>query len=224
MHLVPRLAGHTGFLLLLLTLYGACRRPPPQAPPPSPPPATVAAAPTPAPAPPPPSCEGPNDDCKADATTRIQVADSGVAYSPPPGWKYLKAADYSRAEHAEGMASVGVTLANSESDDDVLAAVELLSKQLAIEHVSFDRLKKRLKKPQETLDSENGAIELWEINAGTQGGKSPEVKSRKGTALLALARVATERTMIALGFVVEPDDQGQAGLIMKSVQSLSVSK
>jgi hypothetical protein len=91
--------------------------------------------------------------------------------------------------------------------------------------VKGDRLKKRLKKPQSTIDANGGTIDLWEITASSQGGIKPKLKDKgAGTALLALGRVATERLVVGLGFVVEPDEHGQAAKIMQSVQSLSVSK
>ncbi len=213
-------------LLLLLSLDAGCRRnvvqsqlPPPA--PPAPAPAAPKAEPPPAP---PPSCAAATDKCSADEKTRVFIADSGVAYSPPLGWSYVVATDHSRATHPEGLALLGVALAASDAADDLIAGVDQLTKAMAVENVKFDRLKKRLKKAQQEVPGDNGAIDLWEIGAGNQGGKAPLAAGRKGTALLALAHVATERTMIVLGFVVEPDDQGQAAVIMKAVQSLAESK
>ncbi len=140
------------------------------------------------------------------------------------GWLYVKAENHSLAGQHEGAAVMGVLLAKSDEIDDIAEGVDQLRSALAVDGIKLDRLKKRLKKPQQELSSESGSIDLWEIGAGNQSGKAPTAGDHKGTALLALAHIATERTMIVLGFVMEPDDQGYAGMIMKSVQSLAERK
>jgi hypothetical protein len=141
------------------------------------------------------------------------------------GWAFEKLPDHARTVEATGVAEVAFTVAESESEADVIASVTKLAASMGLEGVKADKLKKRLKKPQSTLEGKGGAIELWEITGSSQGGAKPKLKDKgTGTALLALARVATERLVVVLGFVVEPDDQGQAAKIMQSVQSLSVTK
>jgi hypothetical protein len=190
------------------------------------PPEQPAAPPAAAPAPPPePRCESLAEGCKADESTRIEISESGVFCTPPPGWTFEKHPDHSRTVEPTGVAEVAFTVADSESEADVLKSVEKLAAAMGLEGIKSDRLKKRLKKPQSTLEGNGGSIELWEITGSVQGGAKPKLKDKgAGTALLALARVATERLVVVLGFVVEPDDQGQAAKIMQSVQSLSVTK
>lgn len=216
-----RLGAATAFALLLNT--AACRRqtaPPPQ-PPPPPPPAKVEEPPP----PPPPKCESSEENCIADESTRVEITDSGIAYAPPPGWVYVKASDHARASESSGAAVVGFAISEADDRDAILSSIEKLSGALSLKNVRLDRLKTRLKKPQQKLELDGGHIELWEINKRTQGGKAAELAEKgKGTALLALAHVATERVVVVLGFVVEPDEQGQAAHIMKSVQSLAVSQ
>ncbi|HVJ18648.1 MAG TPA: hypothetical protein VM686_24675 [Polyangiaceae bacterium] len=122
-------------------------------------------------------------------------------------------------------AVLGLVVVPEQSPAEVLAATEKLSGALELEGVKVTKLKKRLKKAQQTLQGPNGEIDLWEITADTQGGTTPSLKGKgKGTALLARARVATEREVVVLGFVVEPDEKGQAALIMKAVESLKVKQ
>jgi hypothetical protein len=186
-------------------------------------PAATSAAP--APPPPPPRCESLAEGCKADETTRAEIAGSGVFCTPPAGWSFEKLPDHTRTVEAAGVAEVAFRVADSESEADVITSVEKLAASMGLEGIKADKLKKRLKKPQSTLEGNGGAIELWEITGNLQGGTKPKLKDKgTGTALLALAHVATERLVVVLGFVVEPDDQGQAGKIMQSVQSLSVTK
>jgi hypothetical protein len=200
---------------------GATVLPPMQVPPAQ----TAAPAPATPPPPPAPRCESLAEGCKADESTRVEISQNGVFCTPPSGWTFEKLPDHARTVEPTGVAEVAFTIADSESEADVVKSVEKLAAQMGLEGIKSDRLKKRLKKPQSTLDGNGGTIELWEITGSVQGGAKPKLKDKgAGTALLALARVATERLVVVLGFVVEPDEQGQAGKIMQSVQSLSVTK
>lgn len=159
----------------------------------------------------------------ADEATRAEIAESGVFCTPPVGWTYEKPATHTRALEATGTAQVAFTIADSESESDVLASVGKLASTMGLENIKLDRLKKRLKKPQSSLEGNGGPIDLWEITGPLQGGPKPKLPEKgTGTALLALARVATERLVVGLGFVVDSDEQGQALKIMEAVQSLSV--
>ncbi len=214
-------------LLALALGWPGCRRyaaPPPPLPPPPRMPATAATPPP----PPPPKCESPEENCTAEDSTRIEIADSGIDYAPPLGWTYVKGADHSRALEGQRVAVVGfavVPVPEKKKTDQVLAATEKLSMALELDGLKVERLKKRLKKAQQKLNGPNGEIELWEITAGTQGGSKLELRGKgPGTALLARARIATEKEVVVLGFVVEPDEQGQAAHIMKAVESLAVKQ
>ncbi len=116
-------------------------------------------------------------------------------------------------------------VADSESEADVIASVEKLAANMGLEGIKADKLKKRLKKPQSTLEGNGGAIELWEITGNLQGGTKAQAQGQGHRNGAPRARACRDRGLVVvLGFVVEPDDQGQAGKIMQSVQSLSVTK
>jgi hypothetical protein len=214
----------TPALIALALGWSACRRQ--NAAPPPPPPPPVASAPAaPPPPPPPPKCESPEEQCTAEDSTRVEIGDSGIDYAPPLGWRYVKGLDHSRALESQGAAVVGFAVVPEESPNEVLAAAEKLRVALELDGVKVDKLKKRLKKSQQKLQGPHGEIDLWEITAHTQGGTTPALHGKgAGTALLARARVATEREVVVLGFVVEPDDEGRAALIMKAVESLAVKQ
>jgi hypothetical protein len=211
--------------LLFFGLFAACR---PHSvvltAPPSPPPAPAPSASAPAAPAPEKRCETLAEQCKAGDKKRVAIADTGVFFTAPVGWNYAKPVDHSQAQAADASAIVGFALTPSESHDDMAKTASKLATALGIADFKSESLRRRLGKPQLQLDSPSGQIDLWEVTGGQQGGKSPSMNKAQGTGLFAVARVATERTIVAFGFVIEPDSKGAAQEIMKAVQSLSVGE
>ena len=101
------------------------------------------------------------------------------------------------------------------------AALLKLTKDSAIEKVKFEAFKKRLKKPQITLDANGSKVDLWEVSKATGNGANPELREQgAGTLLLFVMHVTSDRFVAGLGFVVVPEAQADAEKIMTAVQSL----
>src|SRR5262245_32681803 len=114
--------GSYALALALALGWSGCRRyadPPPPLPPPPRMPVTAAAPPP----PPPPKCESPEENCTAQESTRIEIADSGIDYEPPLGWTYVKGSDHARALEGQRGAVVGfaVVPTDKRKTDEVLA-------------------------------------------------------------------------------------------------------
>jgi len=102
----------------------------------------------------------------------------------------------------------------------VLAALTKLAGDQGIEKVKFEALKKRLKKPQITLDAGGARVDLWEVGKATGNGSNPQLHEHgPGTLLVFVVHVAEDRAVTGLGFVVS-EAEADAQKIMTAVQSV----
>ena len=182
---------------------------------------TTTATPAPPPAPPPPKCEALVENCTATESTLLAVGATGATLTPPPGWKYAKLADRSVAVSSEGKSILAATEIADGSDAAILASLEQLVTASAIEKVKFEALKKRFKKPQITVDAKDAKVDLWEVSKATSNGANPELREQgAGTLLVFVSRLADQRVVTGLGFVVVPEAEEDAAKVMAAVQSL----
>jgi len=161
------------------------------------------------------------ENCTATEATLLGIGDHGSTMVPPAGWKFAKLSDRSVAVSAEGKSILAALEVPSSDEATVLAALVQLSGASAIEKVKFDALKKRLKKPQISLDANGARVDLWEVGKATGNGSNPELHEQgAGTLLVFVVHVATERAVAGLGFVVVPEAQTDAEKVMTAVQSV----
>jgi hypothetical protein len=183
---------------------------------PPPPPATT--APLPPPPPPPPKCEDLAENCSAGSDTKLLVGDSGAWFTPPEGWHYARNAEGSIAVHPDGTAMM--ILMPSPDPNDMAPAVEAMVSQRGVKGLKVDKLKRRLKKPQQSLPAGEGSVDLWEVDKAQQGEALSLGDKGEGTLLVLVGKPAPEHTLIGIGFVVESVAETEAPKIMQAVQSL----
>ena len=76
--------------------------------------------------------------------------------------------------------------------------------------MKFEALKKRLKKPQISLDANGAKVDLWEVSKASGNGGNPELHEQgAGTLLVFVVHVSADRAVAGLGFVVVPDAAGR---------------
>jgi len=125
---------------------------------------------------------------------------------------------------ADGKSVLTAIEAANSDEPTVIAALNKLASDSAIDKVKFDALKKRLKKPQITLDANGSKVDLWEVGKATGNGGNPELHEQgPGTLLVFVVHVATDRVVVGLGFVVTSEAQTDAEKIMTAVQSVKGS-
>jgi hypothetical protein len=202
----------------------ACTKPPPPAAPAPPPPKPVPIAiDTSQPAPPPPKCESLAEKCAAAADTKLDVGAKGAWFTPPLGWTYARETDRSIALSPDGNAALVLTLAPGTKPDEITTAVEGLLVRLEVQKIKLPSLKKRLDKPESTLPVDGQEVRLWEVDKRRQDGQNPEMKTKPGVALIALAPFA-DQPIVAAGFVVKPEGEAHAATVMQSVQTLRAKR
>ncbi len=211
--------------LALGLLAAACNYPKPpaawtgaQPPPPVSAAPVVVAAPPPAPPPPPPKCEDLKESCVAHADTKLLVGDSGAWFTPPDGWHYARSSSGSVAVHPEGTALIVLT--PSPDPSDVAPALDAMVTERGVHGFKVDKLKRRLKKPQQSLPAAEGTVDLWEVDKSQQGEALSLQDKGTGTLLVLVGKPAPERTLIGFGFVLEASAESEAPKIMQSVQTL----
>ena len=162
------------------------------------------------------------ENCTAAAGTLLQIGEHGMStIVPPSGWKFAKLEDRALAVSPEGKSLLAASEGPAGNENALLATLTKLSADSAIEKVKFDRLKKRLKKPQISLDANGSRVDLWEVSKATGNGSNPELHEQgPGTLLMFVVHVAPERSVTGLGFVVVPEAQADAEKIMAAVQSV----
>ncbi|HKY41146.1 MAG TPA: hypothetical protein VJN18_34670 [Polyangiaceae bacterium] len=220
-----RSLGLFGLTACLLSI-SACGYPKPPAawsgaqpaPPPPPPPPPPAPAPAPAPPPPPPKCEDLAENCSAGAETKLSVGDAGAWFTPPEGWHYARTTEGSIAVHPDGTAMM--TLMPSPDPNDIAPAVEAMITQRGVTGLKADKLKRRLKKPQQSLQAGEGTVDLWEVNKASQGTHLALGDKGNGTLLVLVGKPTADHTLIGIGFVVEATAESEAPKIMQAVQTL----
>ncbi len=223
--LAPTL-GMLGLTVCLLSTTTACNYPKPPAawsgvkeapPPPPPPPAPPKQAAAPPP-PPPPKCEDLAENCSAGPETKLPVGDSGAWFTPPEGWHYARTAAGSIAVHPDGTAMMIFT--PSPDPSDIAPAVEAMITERGVTGLKPEKLKRRLKKPQQSLPAGEGSVDLWEVDKSSQGSSLALGDKGNGTLLVLVGRPAPEHTLIGIGFVVEASAEAEAPKIMQAVQTL----
>jgi hypothetical protein len=180
--------------------------------PPAPPPAA------PPPPPPPPKCEDLAENCSAGPETKLLVGDSGAWFTPPEGWHYARSPEGSIAVHPDGTAMM--ILMPSPDPSDQAPAVEAMVSQRGVKGLKVDKLKRRLRKPQQTLPAGEGSVDLWEVDKAQQGEALSLGDKGTGTLLVLVGKPAPEHTLIGIGFVVESVGETEAPKIMAAVQTL----
>ncbi|MCC6214915.1 MAG: hypothetical protein IT376_08610 [Polyangiaceae bacterium] len=211
------------FAALLASLalgHSACRRRPPMAPvAASSASGSAAPAPPPVPAPPPPpKCEAMGEKCASAADTRATVAGTAVTMTPPPGWTYAKEATATVAVAPSGLASLAVAVAAGEEAAKLAPAIESLLTRLAVSGVVVPTLQKRLAKAQDTQDAGGTPVKIWEVDKTRQKG-DPSFAGKPATVLVAVTKLG-DTVVVAVGVVVKPDAEAEAGPILTAVTSL----
>jgi hypothetical protein len=175
----------------------------------------------PPPPPPPPKCEALSENCVATDAIVLFIGDKGASIKPPSGWKYAKESERSVALGADGKSVLSAVEIASADEAAVFAALEKQTLAAGIEKVKYDALKKRFKKPQITVDASGTPVELWEVSKGTSNGVNPELREQGvGTLLVFVSKLAPDRVVTGLGFVVVPDAEADAAKVMAAVQTL----
>jgi hypothetical protein len=175
----------------------------------------------PPPPPPPPKCESVAEGCKAAADTELELPDTGLRFAPPEGWIYAREPEIAVAMAPGGAAVLALTPAPHDERKAIGEAVEKLLKRLEIESVHTKSLRSRLGKPDGELESGKLTIRLWEVDKRRQHGKAPQLKEKgQGTLLVAVAPARDGQVVVGAGFVVNPDSESLASVVMKSIQSL----
>jgi hypothetical protein len=211
---------------LTTLLLGACNYPKPPAAwtgaqpnaAPSPPPPAPPPPPLPPPPPPPPKCEDLAENCSATPETKLFVGDSGAWFTPPEGWHYARTPASSVAVHPDGTAMLVLT--PSPDPSDLAPAVEVMVRERGVNGFKVDKLKRRLKKPQQSLPAGEGKIDLWEVDKSQQGEPLSLGDKGNGTLLVLVGKPSAERTLLGIGFVTEAAAASEAPKIMQSVQTL----
>jgi hypothetical protein len=176
------------------------------------------APPPPLPPPPPPKCEDLAENCTAGQGTKLLVGDDGAWFTPPEGWRYARGPEGSIAVHPDGTAMM--ILAPSSDPLDIAPAVELMVSQRGVKGLKVDKLKRRLKKPQQSLAAAEGTVDLWEVDKAEQGETLSLGDKGSGTLLVLVSKPAPDHTLLGIGFVVESVAETEAPKIMQSVQTL----
>ena len=183
----------------------------PAAPPPAPPP----------PPPPPPKCETLSENCVATDAIALSIGAQGASIKPPSGWKYAKESERSVAVGADGKSVLSAVEIASADEAAILDSLEKLTLAAGVEKVKFEALKKRLKKPQITVDASGIPVQLWEVSKATSNLRNPELREQGvGTLLVFVAKFEPNRVVTGLGFVVIPDAESDAEKVMQAVQTL----
>ena len=175
----------------------------------------------PPPPPPPPKCEALSESCVATDAIALGIGAQGTTIKPPSGWKYAKESERSVAVGADGKSVLSIVEIASAEEPALSESLEKQALAAGIEKVKFEALKKRFKKPQISVDASGTPVDLWEVSKATSNGVNPELREQGiGTLLVFVAKLAPNRVVTGLGFVVVPDAESDAEKIMAAVQSL----
>jgi hypothetical protein len=158
------------------------------------------------------------ENCTAGKDTKLPVGDAGAWFVPPEGWHYAKSPTGSVAVHPDGTALMILTPALDPKD--MSPAIDMLVTQRGIKGFKVDKLKRRLKKPQQSLPAGEGTVDLWEVDKSQQGEALSLADKGTGTLLVLVGKPTPEHTLIGFGFVVESVAEAEAPKIMAAVQTL----
>lgn len=150
--------------------------------------------------------------------TKLWVGEGGAGFSPPVGWRYARGSEGSIATNADGSALM--VLMPFPDPADLAPAVEAMVSRQGIGGLKLDKLKRRLKKPQQTLPAAAGTIDVWEVDLAQQGSLLQLGGKGNGTLLVLVGKPDPERTLLGIAFVVDSVAEADAPKIMQAVQSL----
>ena len=151
----------------------------------------------------------------------LTIGTQGASIKPPSGWKYAKESERSVAVGADGKSVLSIVEIASADESAILESLEKQALAAGVEKIKFEALKKRLKKPQNTVDASGTPVELWEVSKATSNGVNPELREQGiGTLLVFVVKLAPSRVITGLGFVVVPDAEADAAKVMQAVQSV----
>ena len=151
----------------------------------------------------------------------LAIGAQGASIKPPSGWKYAKESERSVAVGADGKSVLSAVEISSADETAILDSLEKLALATGVEKVKFEALKKRLKKPQISVEASGTPVALWEVSKATSNGANPELREQGvGTLLVFVAKLTPTRVVTGLGFVVVPDAESDAEKIMQAVQTL----
>jgi hypothetical protein len=158
------------------------------------------------------------ENCTAGKDTKLAVGDAGPWFVPPEGWHYAKTTSGSVAVHPDGTAMIVLTPAAD--PHDMAPTIDALVTQRGIKGLKVDKLKRRLKKPQQSLPAGEGSVDLWEVDKSQQGEALSLADKGNGTLLVLVGKPSPEQTLVGFGFVVESVAEAEAPKIMAAVQTL----
>jgi hypothetical protein len=113
-----------------------------------------------------------------------------------------------------------IVLSPSSAGAEVTPTIEAMLSQHSVQGLKADKLKRRLKKPQQSLPAGSGSVDLWEVEKSQQGEALTLSDKGRGTLLVLVGRPLPERTLLGFAFVVEAAAETEAPKIMQAVQSL----
>ncbi len=111
-----------------------------------------------------------------------------------------------------------IVLKPSPDPADLAPAIEALVSEQGVKGFKVNKLKRRLKKPQQTLPAAEGTVDLWEVEA--EGEPLSLGDKGKGTLLVLIGKPAPDHTLLGIGFVTEALAESDAPKIMQAVQTL----
>lgn len=146
------------------------------------------------------------------------MGDGGAWFTPPAGWHYARTPSASVAVHPDGGAML--VLEPSPDAADIAPALDALVSAHGVTGFKQAKLKRRLKKPQQSLPAAEGSVDLWEVDQSQQGETLSLADKGHGTLLVLIGKPAPENTLLGFGFVTEALAETEAPKIMQSVQTL----
>ncbi len=155
----------------------------------------------------------------ADADSRLALASQGASLRPPAGWAYAREPAASIALAPDGAAALGMTEAESNAPEKIVAALEPLLTRLAITKVKTKSLKSRLKKAQSELPADGITLQLWEVDK-TQQNQDPVMHDGAGAALVLVAALPSGKAVVGVSFVVKPQGDPLVPAVMDSLKTL----
>src|SRR6185503_19238552 len=92
--------------------------------------------------------------------------------------------------HPDGTAMI--ILAPSPDPSDIAPAVEAMVSERGVKGLKVDKLKRRLKKPQQSLSAAEGTVDLWEVDKAQQGEALSLADKGDGTLLVLVGKPSAE--------------------------------
>jgi hypothetical protein len=165
-------------------------------------------------------CEELAENCEANPTTQANVVGSDLAFTPVTGWTYAQGQDATVAQSSDSGPAVAMTTFEADTKD--------AKKDNANREASFDALLKQLglsplkkkaawKKPDDTKQSGDLKINLWQLDGGVRA-------TKKGQLLVIEVPAVNGKHLIGIGFVPDDDTTHADEAILKSIESIGPGK